>query len=183
MNSSPADESDEGLRGEGTRALRDAVVASVIARLAPEELPAVEALRELDDATALKRLTARPGRGEPLGFGMEEVGLLLTPALWIVVDESVRRVVGAVAERAGHSRFLRRGPFRRREPVPVSVPALTSEQLASIERCVREAAQQARLSQDRGERIVDGVVRRLALMQSATEESPDRPPRAADERS
>ncbi|NUR02188.1 MAG: hypothetical protein HOY79_38335 [Streptomyces sp.] len=171
MNSSPTDESDEGWRGAGAGALRDAIVASVIAQLAPEELPSVEALRELDDETALKRLIARPVRGEPLGFGVEEVGLLLTPALWIVVDESVRRVVGAVVERAGQSRFLRRFPFRRRrEPVPVSVPALTPEQLASIERCVREAAQQARLSQDRGERIADGVVRRLALMQSAIEE-------------
>jgi hypothetical protein len=167
MNSSP---SDDRPQPPAAGALRDAIVTRVIAELAPEELPLVEALRELDDETALERLTTRAGRSEPLGFGVEEAVVLLTPVIWSVVDQSVRKAVDAAVKRAGKSKLARRGLFRRhRDPLPPSVPALTTEQLATIEQCVLEATRQARLSQDRGERIADGVVRRLALMRPATE--------------
>ncbi|MDH6579782.1 hypothetical protein [Kitasatospora sp. MAP5-34] len=167
MNSSPW---DEHLPEPPVADLRDAIVTAVIARLAPAELPLAQSLHGLDPATALERLSSRPTRGEPLGFGLEEVGVLLTPAVWIVVDEAVRRVVDTAVERAGRSGLARRGFFRRRRtPVPVAVPALTPEQLASVEQCVLEAARQARLSPERGERIADGVVRRLVLLPQALE--------------
>ncbi|MGW1255136.1 hypothetical protein ACWD5Q_08045 [Streptomyces sp. NPDC002513] len=129
----------------------------------------VESLHGLDDETALRGLTRPRRRSEPLGFGLEAVGALLTPVLWIAVDEAVRRVIDSTAERAARS-GRRRLFGRRREPLPPSAPALTREQLETVERCVREAAQQARLSRDRAERIADSVVRRLALAQPGGEQ-------------
>ncbi|MFE2214671.1 hypothetical protein ACFW93_22330 [Streptomyces canus] len=145
--------------------LRDGIVHAVVTKLAPEELPMVEALHGLDDEAALRRLTGRHRREEPLGFGVEVVGALLTPVLWIAVDEAVRRVV-STGEQEARRRFVRLWPFGRRpDPVPIGVPALTRDQLESVERAVLAAAQQARLSSERGERIADAVVRRLALAQ------------------
>ncbi|GAA3788202.1 hypothetical protein GCM10022403_023340 [Streptomyces coacervatus] len=147
------------------RALRDDIVNVVVAKLAPEELPMVDALHGLDDEVALKRLTERPRRDEPLGFGLEVAGALLTPVLWIAVDEAVRRIVSA-AEQETRTRLVRRRPFgRRRDPVPASAPSLTRQQLETVEQAVLAAARQARLSSERGERIADAVVRRLALAQ------------------
>ncbi|MEV7189341.1 hypothetical protein [Kitasatospora sp. NPDC093102] len=175
MNSSPSAEPQPEppaavpLPAPPTGDLRDAIVTAVIARLAPAELPLAESLHGLDPATALERLSSRPTRGEPLGFGLEEIGVLLTPAVWIAVDESVRRVVDAVAERTSRSGLARRGLFRRRTPVPITVPALAQEQLASVEQCVLEATRQTGLTPEQAERIADGVVRRLALLPHAAE--------------
>lgn len=173
MSFSPS--ASEAAREPTPGALRDAIIASTIATVAPEETPLVEALYGLDDETALKRLTTRPGRGEPLGFGVGAAGVLLMPALWIAVDEVVRRVVDAGTDRAGKSKLWHRKALsRRRNPEPTRVPSITPEQLKTIEQCVRDAAQQAHLSSDRSERIADGVVRRLALMQSSAEQPPQR---------
>ncbi|MFF7993405.1 hypothetical protein ACFZDG_26865 [Kitasatospora xanthocidica] len=166
MNSSP---SAEPLPEPPTAALRDAIVTAVIARLAPAELSLAESLHGLDPATALERLSSRPTRGEPLGFGLEEIGVLLTPAVWIAVDESVRRVVDKAVDRTSRTKPARRGFFRRRTPVPITVPALEPEQLASVEQCVLEATRRTGLTPEQAERIADGVVRRLALLPHAPE--------------
>jgi len=144
------------------RDLRDVLVAGVIEKLAPKELSLVGALRGLDDRTTLKLLTKPSRRAESLGVEPEPASTRLTPVVWIAVDESVRRVVAA---RPGPVR--RRLFTRRRDPVPVSTPTLTSEQLEMIARCVRDAAQEANLSREHAVRIADGVVRRLAAMQPA----------------
>jgi len=139
--------------------LRDALVAGVIEKLAPEELSLVGALRGLDDRTTLKLLTKPSRRAESLGVRQEAASTRLTPVVWIAVDESVRRVVDS---KPG---LVRRRLFaRRRDPVPVSMPALTRDQLEMIARCVRDAAQEANLSREHGVRIADGVVRRLAAL-------------------
>jgi hypothetical protein len=149
--------------------LRNGIVTAVVMELAPEELPMVVSLCGLDDETARKRLTRRPRRDEPLGFGVEVAAALLTPVLWIAVDEAVRRVVETAEQKARTKMArLRLRPFgRRQEPVPISVPVLTREQLETVQQAVLAAAQQARLSNERGERIADAVVRRLALAQPA----------------
>ncbi|MGW1466696.1 hypothetical protein ACWCPT_20395 [Streptomyces sp. NPDC002308] len=159
--------------------MRDDIVSAVVARIAPEELPMVDALHGLDDAAVLKRLTERPRRDEPLGFGLEVAGALLTPVLWIAVDEAVRRVTSA-AEQETRTRLVRRWPFsRRRDPEPVAAPALTRGQLETVEQAVLAAARQARLSSERGERIADAVVRRLVLAQPDREQ--DELPTGGDE--
>jgi hypothetical protein len=145
------------------------LVRQVTSDLAPEELRVLAALDGLSDAEALRRLTARPGRDQRLGFGLDEAVALTSAIAWIGVGEAVRQIVDATAGKAVRAR-RRWWPLSRRrkaEP-PAVVPALSAEQLGLVERCVREAAHAAGLSSDRGGRIADGVIRRLAT-------GPDRP--------
>jgi hypothetical protein len=140
------------------------LVRRVTEVLAPEEAPVLAALDGLSDAEALRRLTARPGRDQRLGFGLGEAVALTSAIAWIGVDEAVRRIVGAAADKAIRTR-RRRWPFSlRRPPAPAAavVPALSSAQLQLVGQCVREAAHAAGLSADRGGRIADGVIAQLA---------------------
>jgi hypothetical protein len=146
------------------RLLRD-VVTGVVLEVAPEERPLLRALSGLDDATVVQRLTARGRRDEPLAFGVEVVTAMVTPVVWIAVDEAVRKIVDSAALRADTARCGIRGWFGRggRSPEPVVVPPLTRDQVALVERSVLDAACGAGLSQERATRIADGVVRRLVL--------------------
>ncbi|MEX2983331.1 hypothetical protein [Streptomyces sp. C36] len=146
---------------EGTR-VRD-VVRDVVARVAPEELPLVEALARFDDATVVRRLGRRGGRREPLGFGLGEIAAMAAPVVWLVVDETARQIAAAVATSAttGTRTVIRR--LLRRPDAPVTVPELTREQLAEIHRRVVESAVQRGLGDERAATIADAVVARLAL--------------------
>lgn len=151
---------------DGTR-VRD-VVRDVVAEVAPDELPLVEGLVELDDATAVRRLVGRGRWRERLGFGLDEV-LLVTPVVWLAVDEAVQRIVRAdAASRA--SSALRK--LFRRPAETVLVPPLTREQLAEVRKSVLMAAQRS-LEEERASTIADAVVARLALS------GPDSPAGAA----
>lgn len=144
--------------------LRD-LVAEVVLEVAPEERPLLQALSGLDDATVVRRLTAHDRQDEPLAFGAEAVAAMVTPVLWVAVDQAVRKVVDSVAEPGGAAGRGVRGWFGRcrRSPEPVVVPPLTREQIALVARTVLEAGREAGLSEQRRSRIVDGVVRRLVL--------------------
>ena len=146
---------------KGTEAklpVRD-LVRQVTEDLAPEESRVLAALDGLSDAEALRQLTARTGRDQRLGFGLDEAVALTSVIAWTGVNEAVRQL----ADEAVQAR-RRWWPFsRRRKPEPPAVvPALSAEQLTLVERCVRESAHAAGLSADRGGRIADGVIRRLA---------------------
>lgn len=168
----------EQLRGTAAEfPVRD-LVRQVTGDLAPEESRVLAALDGFGDAEALRRLTARPGRDQRLGFGLDEAVALTSAVAWIGVDEALRRIVDSTADKA--VRAYRRGwPFsRRRKPEPPAVvPALSAEQLGLVERCVREAAHAAGLSEDRGGRIADGVIRRLVIgpEKPAADAPPDAP--------
>lgn len=150
--------------------LRDQLVAAVIEELAPEEVSLVRMLSGLEDEAALELLTRRRRRRERLGFGLESVSILLTPVVWIAVDEAVRRVIDTSVDHARTARVFRRGVFsRRRKAVPVNSPELTREQLRRIEQCVLDAARQAKVPEDKCERIADATVRRVATMSPGSE--------------
>lgn len=138
------------------------LVRQVTEELAPEESRVLAALEEFDDAEALRRLTAKPGRDERLGFGLAEAIALSSAVAWIGVDQAVRRIVDATADEAARTR-RRWWPFsRRRKAAPATVvPVLNTEQLRLVDCCVLEAAKAAGLSKARGRIIADGVVRRL----------------------
>lgn len=139
------------------------LIRQVTGDLAPEESRVLAALDGLGDTEALRRLTAKPGRDQRLGFGLDEAVALTSAVAWVGVNEAVRRIVDATADKAARGR-RRWWPFSRRKPqLPAVVPALSTEQLGLVERCVREAAHAAGLSADRGGRIADGVVRRLVI--------------------
>ncbi|MFI0467975.1 hypothetical protein ACH347_28175 [Saccharopolyspora sp. 5N102] len=153
----------------GTR-VRDAVRA-IVAEVAPEELPLVDGLRRFDDEAAVARLARGGNAREPLGFGLEEIVALVTPVVWIVLDEAVRKAVGDAVD--GASGGLRKAwrKVTRRSSEPLSVPALTTEQIADVRRRVFEMAEKTGLDPERAEVLADRVVAQLAL--SATPERPD----------
>lgn len=154
----------EQLRGTAAEfPVRD-LVKQVTGDLAPEESRVLTALDGFDDAEALGRLTARPGRDQRLGFGLDEAVALTSAVAWVGVSEAVRQIVDAAVNKAVRGR-RRWWPFsrRRRAEPPAVVPALSPEQLTLVGRRVREAAHAAGLSADRGGRIADGVIRRLVI--------------------
>ncbi|MET9612860.1 hypothetical protein [Kitasatospora indigofera] len=139
------------------------VVRSVIAALAPEELPLVDGLRRFDDATVVRRLNGRGLRREPLGFGIGEVAALVTPVVWLVLDGVAQRMVSATVDRVAQGTA---GALRRllRRPAPAAqVPPLTREQLAEVRALVLAAAGQRDFPPGRAAEIADAVVARLAL--------------------
>ncbi|MFF0398881.1 hypothetical protein ACFYSJ_24430 [Streptomyces sp. NPDC005248] len=129
--------------------------------MAPDELPLVEGLVELDDATAVRRLRGHGQRREPLGFGLNEV-LLVTPVVWLAVDEAVQRIepADALSGASWASSALRK--LFRRPAETVTVPPLTREQLAEVRKSVLVAAQRS-LGEERALTIADAVVTRLVL--------------------
>lgn len=148
------------------------VVRDVVAVIAPEELPLVEGLSRLDDAAVMRRLTHGGRRREPLGFGLDEVAVLVSPVVWIAVEEVVRRIVdSAVTGGAKGSKTLLRKAFRRRL-APLAVPALTREQVAEVQQRVLELAAQRGLERERAMALADLLGARLAPQ--ASKESPRR---------
>ncbi|MER5337908.1 hypothetical protein [Micromonospora sp. NPDC002717] len=155
------------------------VVRDVVASVAQEELPLVDGLFAFDDATVVRRLGARGGRREPLGFGWGEVVALATPVVWLVVQQLADRAAASAVDGAAKgTRAMLRKVFRRRA-APVEVPALTREQLGEVRQRVLEVAVQRGLDDERATAIADALVTRLALTAPVTPVpepvSPDRP--------
>ncbi len=138
------------------------LIAELVTEFAPEEQPLLDALRDFDDGTALARLKASAQRDGRLGFGLDTATALMSPVVWIAVDEAVRRVVDSASDHARDSKLLKRlRPGRHREPAVVVVPPLTTEQLRQVEQSVTEAARHAGIGEKRSEDIARGVVSRL----------------------
>ncbi|WP_371503075.1 hypothetical protein OG871_37915 [Kitasatospora sp. NBC_00374] len=158
--------------GRSNELVRD-LVRSVVAAMAPEELPLVDGLRHFDDATVVRRLSGRGRRREPLGFGIGEVAMLVTPVVWLVLDGVAQRMAAAAVDRTaqGATAALRR--IFRRPAAPVEVPSLTREQLVEVRALVIVSAEQRGLSRGRAEEIADALVAQLALSDRLG--SPDNP--------
>lgn len=141
------------------------VVRDVVAEVAAEELPVVAGLVQLDEAAALRRMTRRKQRPDSLGFGLGEVAVMVTPVVWLAVNEAARRIGndagGGVATwvKAAARKVL------HRRAAPAVVPPLTREQLGVVRQLVLETAAQRGLSEQRASVIADAVVARLALAQ------------------
>jgi hypothetical protein len=139
------------------------VVRAVVAEVAPEELPVVDGLAAFDDARVVRRLMREGERREPLGFGLGELAALAAPVMWLVLDETGRRLAGAAADEAAKgAKGLLRKVFRRRSEA-VTIPPLTREQLGEVHQRVLEVAVRRGLPEKRAMVIADAVVARLAL--------------------
>ncbi|MGW6331319.1 hypothetical protein [Nocardia rhamnosiphila] len=151
------------------------VVRDVIAQVAPEELPMVDRLRPLGDRAAVRMLSRRKRSRDLLGFGIDEVVVLASPVVWIVVSEAVARFTdsaltgGGRAARSGLRRVFRRGP------VDPEIPPLDREQIAGIRAQVLDSALRSGMDSDRAAIVADAVAGRLALAAPA---DPERPPAA-----
>ncbi|MFF2780584.1 hypothetical protein ACFVU3_37505 [Streptomyces sp. NPDC058052] len=160
-----------GMSGSGQLRVRS-VVREVVAEVAPAELVLVDGLAQFDDATAVRRLGGSGGRREPLGFGLGELAALVTPVVWLVLDQTARKLAESAVDSSlsGTRSWLRR--MRRRTEEPLAIPPLTTEQLAEVRTRVVETASRRGLSAEEAEAVADAVVARLAI--AATESPPAR---------
>jgi hypothetical protein len=144
------------------------VVRGIVAEVAPAELPVAEGLRRLGDDGAVRRLARRRRRGEPLGFGLGEVVPLVTPVLWVALDEAVRRGADDVAGGllAWALRLLRRA-FRRPAP-PRPVGPFTQGQLQFLRKRARELALEYGHERKDAEALAERLVARIVLRQEGT---------------
>ncbi|MGW6403664.1 hypothetical protein [Streptomyces sp. NPDC055134] len=152
----------------GTTEVR-AVVVDVVAQYAPEEAPVLAALAHVDDAHVVRILRGRR-KTEPLGFGFAEVVAVVTPVVWLAVDEACRSAVqssvdSAYARLAGAARRLLRRPSAAGAAggSATEVPELSRDQLDLVHRRVTEDAQAAGLAAEDAEKLADRVVARLIL--------------------
>lgn len=144
------------------------VVREIVAEEAPAELPVAEGLRRPGDGRAVRRLAGRRRRREPLGFGLGEMVPLVTPVLWIALDETVRRSADDVAEGllAWARRLLRR-IFRRPAPSRPIGP-FTQEQLQFLRKRAFELALEYGHERKDAEALAELLVARIILRQDGT---------------
>ncbi|HWM40321.1 MAG TPA: hypothetical protein VNS49_24775 [Streptomyces sp.] len=140
------------------------VVREVVAEHAAHELPLVDGLRELDDGRVIRILAGHGPRREPLGFGFAEAAALVTPVVWLVLDQAARRGVDAAADGLlEKGRTLLRRALRREEvPQPRELPELDRDQLTLVRTSILERAAGQGIGTRQAEALADGVVARLA---------------------
>ncbi|WP_405592817.1 hypothetical protein [Streptomyces sp. NBC_01092] len=157
------------------RSVRD-VVREVVGDVASDELPLVDGLFQFDDGTVVRRLRGRGRRREPLGFGWGEIAILVTPVVWLTVDQAARRFSDVIAEGVVQRIMAGLRGVLRRRPAPVVVPPLTREQLGQVREQVLQAATERGLSERRAKEIADAVVARLVLAEAGDPpQQPDNP--------
>ncbi|MFG3399361.1 hypothetical protein [Streptomyces parvus] len=150
-----------------------AVVRDVVEEVAPAELVLVDGLALLDDTTAVRRLSVRGGRREPLGFGLGEMAALVTPVVWLVLDQTARKFAESAVDsslRGARGALLK---VLRRGGEPVTIPPLTAEQLAEVRTQVLESASHRGLTVEVAQTVADAVVARLATTSADTDRQED----------
>lgn len=151
------------------RAIRD-IVRSVIASQASRELPYFTRLARTGDSWVLWRLRHRRGRDEPLGFGLGEMATLITPVVWVTLNEAAREFGSA----AGDGIFAgARGLFRRlvrRKPRLAAVPPLTEEQRERIRDAVRQELLDRKFGKQRAADIANAVFHELSVAPAPVKE-------------
>ncbi|MFH8411361.1 hypothetical protein ACH4FX_42390 [Streptomyces sp. NPDC018019] len=153
------------------------VVRDVVAAHAAHELPLVDSLRRLDDDRVVRALTRRRRGREPLGFGYAELAALVTPVVWLVLDQAARRTVDAAMEsvtargRAGVRRLLRRAPAAPDRALTGLGPA----ELALVRRHILERAAERGIGRREAEALADSVVARIATAPDEQPVAPEEP--------
>ncbi|WP_232246673.1 hypothetical protein [Kitasatospora mediocidica] len=151
------------------------MVRDVVAETAPTELVLVDGLTRFDDATAVRRLRPQGGRREPLGFGLGEIVTLVTPVVWLALDETAKKLAESAVDagvKGGRAVFRR---VLRRPAAPAVIPPLTPGQLAEVRARVLETASHRGVAAERAEAIADAVVARLALAAPGPGADPEGP--------
>lgn len=158
------------------------LVRSVVADLAPDELPLVEGLCRFDDATVVRRLSCKGRRHEPLGFGFGEIAALVTPVVWLVLDGVAQRTAESTATRISErvTAMVRRLVPRRRPAPAARVAPLTREQLMAVRALVLTVSEQRGLDAVQAEAVADAVVARLFLADELEAPAAPEPPTEPD---
>ncbi|WP_310725555.1 hypothetical protein [Streptomyces sp. N2A] len=160
------------------RVSRDEFARRVVARVAPEELPAFALLSRPRARTSKLRDT-------PLGSGLDEMVGAVTPVGVLVSGWALTAVAGGAADEIKNRSMrltralLDRLPQRVRrraetEEVAVAVAALSTEQLTSVRASVQAKAVALGMPADQAGVLADAVVGELALLRPDGEEEPTR---------
>lgn len=153
----------------GERAIRD-IVRSVISSQASEEIRYFSGLARTDDSWVLWRLRHRRGHDEPLAFGLDEMTTLVTPVVWITLNEAAREFGSAAGDGlfAGVRALLRR--LLRRKPKGATVPPMTEEQRERIRDAVQRELNIRNIGKQRAIDIANAVFHELSLPPKPVEE-------------
>ncbi len=158
------------------RVSRDEFARRVVARVAPEELPAFALLSRPRARTPRLRDT-------PLGSGLDEMVGAVTPVGVLVSGWALTAVAGGAADEIKNRSMrltrtlLDRLPQRLRrraetEEVAVAVAALSTEQLTSVRASVQAKAVALGMPADQAGVLADAVVGELALLRPGGDEEP-----------
>ncbi|MFI7409907.1 hypothetical protein ACIBU0_14705 [Streptomyces sp. NPDC049627] len=144
-------------------ATRREVVRDVVADTAPGELVLLDGMRSLSDRHVTDVMKRRGNHPDTLGFGVTDAVVLVTPVVWLVVDEVVRRGIGAATDSAlARLRAPLRRLLRRSADDAETVPPLTAPQLEAVHARVLELADDAGMERGTARGLADAVVSRLA---------------------
>ncbi|MGW7381715.1 hypothetical protein [Streptomyces sp. NPDC054794] len=139
------------------------IVSELVVEHVPHERELLENLQPLDD-DGITRLFTRPEGDELLGFGVAEAASLITPVVWLVVNEFVTRGAGVAADgffariRARFSRTPARGAGVGADPMP-----LAPEQQKAVYQRVYSEARLRGLEDAAAKQLGEAVVARLAM--------------------
>ncbi|MGO4615419.1 hypothetical protein AB4305_13210 [Nocardia sp. 2YAB30] len=149
------------------------VVRDVVAEVAANELPLVDRLRRLGDERAVRVLGRRRSGRDLLGFGIDEMVVLASPVVWIVLNEAAARLAdGAVTSGSKAVRQWLNRRFSRAGNV-AALPTLDPEQIAEVRAQVLDTALRSGMDEDRARLLADSVAGRLVL---GALPDPDDPP-------
>lgn len=142
--------------------IRD-LVREVVAECAPQELPLVDSLRTLDDDEVIRTLTWRGQGREPLGFGYAELTALVTPVVWVVLDQVSRRTIDVATDSVITQSRARLRRLMRRRTVPNQVlPVFTPAELTVLRAHILENAAGRGIALQDAEALADSVLARIA---------------------
>ncbi len=136
------------------------VLQGVVAERAPEERDTAADLlnREPDEITRM--LSSRGGDSE-LGFGLGEVAVLVTPLVWMVLQQFAQELAGATV-RAATGRLSAAWRRLRGRPGSVSaLPRLDEAQLEELCDIVTRRAQESGLAEDSARQLAASVRRHI----------------------
>jgi hypothetical protein len=142
------------------------VARDAVAELAPEELAGFDATAEAYLA-APSRVRRRRTKDDPLGFGVEEVSVLLSPVALAMAQSTLDSIAQDVARSsvtAVGARLRRLLPRRSKTP-QVSTP-LNRGQMADLRSAAIEKGRQLGLDDQRAALLADAIIGRLASRDS-----------------
>ncbi|GIF98901.1 hypothetical protein [Catellatospora citrea] len=131
------------------------VAGVVVAEMSPADVAHFGALAEDYFGDRLGALRSIKAADEPLGFGIEVVGVALVQVVLYLADKAVDAAFPHLTEN------LWRRLFRSKQ---TSVEPLTAGQIDATEAAARSAAKQIELSPDLTDKIIPLIVARLAAI-------------------
>jgi hypothetical protein len=137
------------------------VARDAVAELAPEELAGFDVAAEAYLA-APGRVRRRLSKDDPLGFGVEEVSVLLSPVALAVTQSTLQNLAQDAARsslKAVGARLRRIWP--RRQEAPRASTPLNPGQLADLRSTAIEKGSQMGLDDRRAALLADAIIGRL----------------------